>query len=83
MRAISSKVECHVFYSLADDISKMPTKDEVLKMQKVIYRDLDKFRENNRVFSEGFEAQNICLREFDEVLSSKCNKHSLKAGLIE
>jgi hypothetical protein len=52
-------------------------------MKSLVFDNIKNFQKTNEKFMVGFENQNVCLRQFDESLSNKCNKHSFMTALEE
>ena len=58
-------------------IKDLPTSKEVGALTEKLNGSIKSFTKDNKVFTAGFESQNIMLRRYDEVLTGKLNKHSL------
>ena len=82
-KQIAGKVDGVELDDMTDLIHTLPTRAQTEQMQKHLHRTLAEYRIDNERMLTGFEHQNTCLRTFDEVLSQKCNKHTLSDRLNE
>lgn len=76
-RIIPSLATKEVLKKQAELLKNMPTKVECKGMLVRFDEALVTFKEDNRLFRQGYAQQNEMIRRYDEVITQKCNKHTL------
>ena len=80
---IKNKIEKKEINDFRELIKILPDKDDVERLKKFMNDSIASFRADNRQFHMDFKIQNEIIRQYDEVLSQRASKVSLREAKDE